>query len=1467
MRLTKVKIVEKDNYWIPVARLMALPYLKTIFISILLLFSAYHSSAQVPNPDFTANVTSGCSPLSVQFTDKSTGNPTFWNWDLGNGQLSTLQNPITSYSTPGTYTITLVVRNANGINSITKTNYIVINQSPSAAFTADITTACVPATINFTDASNPNAGTINQWFWDFGDGTTSTLQNPSKSYSTVGFYTVLLRVTSSTGCQSAVAKGNYIRIVSGVTADFNITDPVTCSAPFIANFSNQTSGPGTLNYNWDFGNSTTSTNQNPTATYAAPGTYTINLTATSQFGCSGTKQKTITIPSITTSFNAPDTVCLNSLVNFQNNSSPVPAQSVWDFGNGKGSIKINDTSRYTTAGSYTVKLVNTYSTCTDSFSKVVYARPNPTVDFTAPAVVACQGPFTVNFQDLSPDAVSWQWDFGDGGTSNAKNPSHTYNTTGQYDVRLTITDSRGCSNTILKSAFVRIIAPTITISNAPNGGCVPFTYSPNPVANAIDGVASYAWDFGDGFTSTSANPTHTYASIGNYTIQLTITTVGGCTATVQYTNGIRVGTPPATNFTFSPLTACASGAVQFTDLTPVADAWVWQFGDGGTSSQQNPIYNYTDTGYFNVTLTAYNNGCAFSLTSVQQVHVLPPTASFTYQVSCANKRLVVFTNTSKTDPAIVPLTYFWEFGDPLNTTSTLANPAFTYPALGTYTVRLTVTNGTCSQTFTLPVALNSDIADFSASKFNVCRNESVSFTAINSLPANIASYEWAFDGGPYTVYGFAVSNRYTAVGPHSISLIITDVNGCKDTLTKNPAVIVSGPTANFSWSPTGACQNKNIGFTDISTFTNPIVQWKWNFGDGQIQNFNSAPFNHQYADTGRYTVTLTVTDNIGCIDSVPSSIPIWITKPIAKFGVGSTLICAGGQMQFLDSSKGYGLNYSWDFGDGNSGTGPNPIHVYTGVDSTYSVKLVITDTVGCTDSVTRLNFISIRSPKSIFTAKDTSSLCPPLETKFTFQGQNYQSFYWDFGDGSLSTLTNPNHFYNSYGSFTAKLVVTGFGGCLDSSSTVINVYDPNTSVSLNYSPLQGCNSLLVDFNITTPPNTKLYFYSSDAAADSSQRRQFQYLYKTLGYYSPVIYVKDSTGCLVGFGGAQQIKVLGAEPLFGMDKKAFCDTGTVLFGNFTIFNDPIVSSVWDFGDGGTSNLQEPSHRYTTAGTYIPSLTVTTQAGCSKTLTDTVRVYQTPTPVISGDTVVCINDLLLLQGSLVIADTLTTWKWDFGNGNSSSIKNTSTKYGATGNYTIKLDAANKLGCGSSTTHRVYVPPAPIITFGPDPVIPVGTTIPIPVTYGPNISTYTWLPATGLSCANCPVPVAGPKSTTKYKVTVEDIYGCNNSSDITVIVVCNDKNFFIPNTFSPNNDGQNDVFYPRGTGLARVQSMRIFNRWGELVYERKNFNANDPSVGWDGTYKGKKGEMDTYVYLIELVCENSVVIPYKGNVTLIR
>jgi PKD repeat protein len=213
--------------------------------------------------NFSSSSQSGCSPLVVFFQDLSTGNPFSWNWDFGNGQLSTVRNPAVTYTIPGTYTVRLVVRSATGIDEEIKVDYITVAPAPIANFRANITTACAPVTIQFDDLSTipPGAGSITNWLWDFGDGVTSTLQNPTHTYSAVGFYTVSLRITSTTGCQSFGSIGRYIRIVSGIAADFSNTQPATCQAPFTINFQDLSSGPGTLSYIWDFGNG------GPTSTY------------------------------------------------------------------------------------------------------------------------------------------------------------------------------------------------------------------------------------------------------------------------------------------------------------------------------------------------------------------------------------------------------------------------------------------------------------------------------------------------------------------------------------------------------------------------------------------------------------------------------------------------------------------------------------------------------------------------------------------------------------------------------------------------------------------------------------------------------------------------------------------------------------------------------------------------------------------------------------------------------------------------------------------------------------------------------------------------------------------------------------------------------------------------------------------------------------------------------------------------
>ena len=540
------------------------------------------TSAQAPVANFSANKTSGCSPLTVTFQDLSTNNPTSWTWDFDNGQLSTLQNPTVNFSAPGTYTIRLVARNSSGVDEEIKTDFITVFPSPVAAFTADITTSCLPGTIQFTDQTTvpPGAGTITSWLWNFGDGGTSTSQNPSHQYTTAGFFTVSLTVTSSTGCQNFKSIGRYIRIISGIDADFDFSQPTTCAGPFTINFQDQTSGPGNLSYLWNFGNGgPSSTLPNPTAIYSSAGTYAVQLTVQSDLGCNGTITKNVVIAGKTTNFTAPASICLGQSVTFQNNSSPPPQSSFWDFGDGTTSSQINPTKTYLTGGSFQVRLVNDYGNCVDSITKTVLVNTQPTVDFAGNDSTACKIPFTVQFSDLSPAAATWLWDFGDGGTSTSRNPSHTYNSFGSFSVTLTITLPGGCSNTITKWDYIKIRPTTVRISNAPNGGCIPFTFQPVATIQTVDSVVSYLWNLGEpGATYTTASPIHTYTTAGNYNLQLTITTQNGCVETVNVPNGVLTGTPPSVNFSFTPNNTCASTPIQFTHFPLISNRTIDNIG-------------------------------------------------------------------------------------------------------------------------------------------------------------------------------------------------------------------------------------------------------------------------------------------------------------------------------------------------------------------------------------------------------------------------------------------------------------------------------------------------------------------------------------------------------------------------------------------------------------------------------------------------------------------------------------------------------------------------------------------------------------------------------------------------------------------------------------------------------------------------------------------------------------------------
>ena len=1435
--------------------------------AILTLLSLYCTVAIAQSANFTTATTSGCSPLVVTFQDQSTGNPASWFWDFGNGGTSTLQHPSATYFVPGTYTVKLTVTNAQGSNTLTRTNYITVYGKPQVNFIVSDSTACFPHPAQFTDLSVPATNTTNtSWLWDFGDGTQSTDQNPLHVYEQTGNYTVNLKVTNDKGCYSVFTRQAYIIIAGGVVTDFSNTLPSVCKTPVSISFTNTSSGPGNLSWIWDFGDGNTSTAQHPDHSYNTPGNYTVTLITSSSSGCTDTLRKTdlLTIRNNLTSFDIPDSVCIDAQINFLNNSNPsADSITTWYFGDGQTSSEVNPVRSYSAIGTYNIKLVNTYTYCSDSVTKSIRVLPRPVVAFTSDDSVRCEPPLTVNFQDQSINAVSWLWDFGDGQTSSQQNPTHTYNSYGDFDVQLVVTNASGCTDTLKMNDYIRIRRPVITFPTLPIEGCIPFGFAPLANINTLDTVTSWSWNFGEGTVSSAEHPTHIYSTQGVYDLTLTITTSTGCNETASFPGAIKVGRKPVVNFSAAPTNVCAFQPVQFTDLTNEADKWLWVFGDGGSSQLQNPVYQYSDTGIFNVTLYATNHGCRDSFMIPDLVKVKPPIALFGYSTSCNDRLRFQFR-----DSSVGATSWFWNFGD--GQTSTQQNPVHSYSSFTTYNVSLTVTNDTCSNTITKQVKVINESPQFIANITEACKTASIQFN-IQNHSSNIAEYDWDFGNGytPNTTFTSA-SVVYFNSGYYTVSLVSTDIYGCMDTTIKTNYIRINGPVAGFSATNNRGCIGLTTTFNDLSSTDgiSNIVNWRWDFGDGSVQNYGSAPFQHTYTDSGVYNVKLIVTDAKGCQDSIARPGLVTTTDP-EPFFTADTLNCPGGNVYFINQSNASNYSSSWSFGDGGSSTMNTPPHAYSDT-GYYTVKLVITDQFGCKDSLIRPNYVRINQPIASFTLNDSVSSCTPFEVQFTNTSQYFKFVQWDLGTGN-SHLLNPIQFYNTPGSYNIQLVAISPGGCRDTAYGSIMVYDTAGS-RISYFPLEGCKPMNVDLSAFSPGPMNQYTWDyGDGVLITGNDTVSSHVYNSFGNFVPKVILTDPAGCIIPVTGLDTIRIKGAIVKFGLDNGFYCDSGFVSFIDSTIYNDSISVYHWDFGDGNTSNVQNPGHYYSSPGLYTVSLNVETESSCVDTfkITHAVKIVESPLISIGGDTVVCVNEFLEHIGEFQRPDTsVVRWSWIFPNGNTSEVQlPVAQQYDQPGNFLVSTVAENSSGCRDTATRNIQVNPLPQVEMPSSLTMQAGFPVTIPATYTSNVMNFAWTPDASLNCSECPQPIAAPKFNTNYTVAFVDSNGCRNTGEIQIIVICKDGNVFVPNTFSPNGDGSNDVFYVRGRGLDRVKSLRIFNRWGEVVFEKQQFPVNDPSYGWDGKFKGNKPIQDVYIYQVEVFCDNSQVIQFEGNIALIQ
>ena len=574
---------------------------------ILLLFSLLQFGAiATPVASFTANQTTGCSPLAVQFTNTSTGAVSYY-WTLGNGNTSTIQNPSNLYTGTGSYTITLVATDANGISDTASyVNYITVVPKPNADFIATSFTSCLDNN-SFTFVNNSTGGS--SYLWDFGDGTTSTQFNPVHTYSLDGTFTITLIVTNAFGCSDQKIQNQYITVFPKPVLEITSNYTSSCDPSTVYTFDCTSTGINT--YHWSFGDGQTSTSSNPSHTYSGAGQYNVSLIATDIHGCTDTTDEPINInvgSSYLASFSTSnDTGCAPFQTQFHNTTANASSVT-WLFGDGTTSNQLDPIHIYQNPGTYSVTfIVETSNGCSDTLTKVnhIVAGITPSVDFSYTTPVGCS-PITVYFTNLSSNYDSCKWNFGDGTYSTLVNPSHTYTGNGTFNVALKCWGPTGCTKSKLKTGIISVSTSRALFAANPRVGCPPLNV--NFTNFSTGNQLTYLWDFGDGTTSTQQLPTHTYTTSGTFTVTLLVTDSAGCTSTLTKQAYIQTVNPAAGYVAPPPTTGCAPLTAQFTDATVGSIGWLWDFGDGTTSTLQNPLHTYSTPGTYVVALTTTSAG-------------------------------------------------------------------------------------------------------------------------------------------------------------------------------------------------------------------------------------------------------------------------------------------------------------------------------------------------------------------------------------------------------------------------------------------------------------------------------------------------------------------------------------------------------------------------------------------------------------------------------------------------------------------------------------------------------------------------------------------------------------------------------------------------------------------------------------------------------------------------------------------
>jgi PKD repeat protein len=1532
----------------------------------------------LPLAQFSTNF-SYCAGAEVQFHDLSVLSPSVgtidqWEWDFGDGTIITVNHPIDPdvlhvYAAEGKYNVILTVTSSGGcVGKVT--HQLIIHPNPVADFA--FTTACKGTAVSFTDLSKENGGgSISQWDWDFGDPGSgipnfSSIAQPDHLFEATGNLPVQLIVTNSDGCKDTIM--HTVLVHSPPPVNFSTTNNCQNSIvsftpdPVVMNLAVITS------WNWDFGTGVTSILKDPSYTFISAGPQNVTLTVIDTAGCTNTITPTVNIsPEPTVKFSFPEPVCSQSVVQFDNMST-VPAgnfivKSEWDFGDGNTQVLNTLASvfhTYASYGTYTVTLtITTNDGCKKTLPLSLVILPNPVADFSISG--SCLNS-PVQFADLSQPNVGiindWKWLFGDPGSginnsASVKFPNHTYNTSGTFPVRLIISNSGGCVDTIVKQVIVHDL-PVVDFTASP--GCVnELTHLASSAFVNAGAIVYRYWNFGDGHISQEADPTNIYVASGTYTITLTITDTSGCVNTKKHT--VVIAESPSALFVVSAQ-GCANTPVSFSILPApsgsIVTSYFWEFGDGkdtliNAPATGNVLHSYPTVNNYTAVLTVITSqGCKAK--SQRTFTISPaPIAQFNFVNSCQGTA-VNFKDLSQVNSGSSIISWSWNFNDPSSATentSTLKNPYHAFNAPGNYNVQLQVGNlSGCSNTISKTIVINpKPTVDFDWS--GACTSSSTKFTINTTVTnvASVASYDWDFGDGTTHSNSQNPVHTYSVTGNLTVVLNIVNKNGCTNTVSH---IVSISPQPNAFFSANSSCQGTSIQFTDQSFSSNgaPITGWQWDFGVNAAANDTSGMKNPSwiYTTPGVYQVKLTVTSQNGCQNSVIVPTQVF-GNPTANFTY-MVSPCGNGAVYFQDSSYSKQApiaSYKWEFESNHYSTLQDPTYVFYSSDSCYDVRLIATDVRGCVDTVVKKACVPAEFDFS-FVATNT---CLFDSTSFTPLQLGYStgtlvSFNWNFGDpiagsNNTSTKKSPAHYYTKPGTYTVSLQATDVYNCLrivyqeitilplpvsyfsytegacDSSiyfhdasfsvgstisrwtwdfgdgitETIVAPASPDVShkykvpgiyaVSLTVTNSVGCNTLKTDNEIVVKScltaafelnetlicqNNMISFFDKSSSTNTTNEWYWDFGDGTHLTYSNSInridHVFDTSGTFkvqlilsTYFNGkkiidtAKMSVIVSPTPLPDFIFGTVCHEQNAVFTNMTSGNGTkIVSYNWAFGEPSsdlqdTSTLKNPSHMYSTPGTYDITLVVKNTIGCTDSIQKSLIVHGLPEANYTYSISCAGDNTKFVDLSVAAVSPIVTWEWTFydihGIGGMSDIQNPDFIFVEPGDYPVNLKVTDVFGCFDTINQMVTTWGVPVSLFSYTEnadqiqgklqfINNSEEAIKYYWDFGDGTESYTENPA--VSYEN--------NGTYDIALVTWNDKGCSDTLKTQYKFMV--KGLYIPNAFSPTNmKSEVQLLKPIGINLAEYK-FEVFDRWGNLLWSTDKLDAEGrPVEGWDGKFNG--------------------------------